>query len=76
MKGYHVTTDKKLKRYIQSGVILPPVRFWTTEYSAKKWMKKTGRNILLILNIEKAYPLPIKGGAMWTDSLVRKWKCQ
>ena len=48
MTAYHCTTPKKLKRYISTGGILPPVRFWSSEYSARKWMQKTGRSILLI----------------------------
>jgi len=75
MTGYHCTTSKKLERYESTGAILPPVRFWSTEYSAREWMKKVGRNILLQFDIPGRYfPLPIKGGAYWSNSLVRKWK--
>jgi len=75
MKGYHCTTEKKLARYKRTGCILPPVRFWTTLYSAKKWLKKTGRNILLEFEAPKnSYPLPIKGGAMWSNELVRTYE--
>ena len=73
-KVYHCTTDNKLKRYEHTGAILPPVRFWTTELSARKWMRKTGRNILLSFDKpDRCFPLPIKGGAAWTDGLVRSW---
>ena len=75
MIGYHCTTSKKLAKYGSTGVILPPVRFWSTEYSARKWMKKVSRDILLQVNIPDSYfPLPIKGGAFWSDCFVRDWK--
>lgn len=35
MMVYHVTTTKKVKRYIASGGILPPVRFWGNEHCAR-----------------------------------------
>lgn len=71
MEAYHVTTPKKLQKYQATGAILPPVRFWSTEYSARKWMQKTGRTILLTFIAPKdSYPLPIKGGAYWTDRLI------
>jgi len=74
MRVFHCTTTKKLDRYEKTGAILPAVRFWSTKFSAIKWMKKTGRNVLL--SFEKpvnSYPLPIKGGAYWSDDLVRFW---
>lgn len=75
IKIFHCTTPKKLNRYNITGAILPPVRGWTTEYSARKWMKKVGRTILLVFNKpDRLYPLPIKGGAVWTDCLVNEWE--
>ena len=74
VKVFHCTTPRKLKRYEQTGAILPVIRFWTTEYSARKWMKKTGRTILLSFDKPtRCFPLPIKGGAAWTDGIVRFW---
>jgi hypothetical protein len=74
MTAYHVTTPKKLQRYRQTGYIIPPVRWWTLERSARQWMRKTGRTVLLILlDAPEGWPLPIKGGARWTDQIVRKW---
>lgn len=74
IKVFHCTTQKKLKKYQQTSAILPPVRFWTTEYSARKWMRKTGRDVLLSFDKPfHCFPLPIKGGSMWTDELVRNW---
>ena len=71
MKAYHCTTPKKVKRYKTTGGILPPVRFWSTEYSARKWIQKTGRSVLLIFDApERTFPLPITGGAFWTDQII------
>ena len=73
-KVFHCTTPKKLKRYESTGSILSPVRYWSTEYSARKWMKKTNRSILLSFEEpERTFPLPIKGGAKWSDRMVRGW---
>lgn len=75
MMVFHCITPKKLKKYQTTGCILPPVWFWTTEYSAKRWMQKVGRTILLTFEEPKrAYPLPIKGGAKWSPDIIRKYK--
>ena len=72
---FHCTTPKKLARYNQKHIILPPVRYWTTEFSALRWMRRTGRSILLVFEEPKqSYPLPMKGGAKWTDQMVRNWR--
>jgi len=72
---YHATTRKKIKKYEETGVILPPVRYWTTKYSAMKWMKRVGRNILIGFQEPKeSYPLPIKGGAKWSPEIIRNWE--
>jgi len=74
MIGFHVTTPKKYGRYQKTGAILPPVRWWSTRYSAEKWMRKTNRNVLLAVELPKErFPLPIHGGAWWTDQIIRKW---
>ncbi|MCP3680304.1 MAG: hypothetical protein GY782_08665 [Gammaproteobacteria bacterium] len=72
---YHCTTERKLKRYKTTGAILPPVRYWTTLYSALKWMGKTGRSVLLVFQEpDRSYPLPIKGDARWSDEIVRDYE--
>lgn len=76
MIGYHVTTPKKIARYMSTGAILPPVRFWKWEGSALAWAKKTGRTVILRIEVDEAYPLPDhapRGHAYWTPELVRGW---
>lgn len=74
MIGYHCTTKKKLKRYEQTGCILPPVRFWPNELCARRWMKRTLRDVLLVIHVEKSYPLPDHKPARWTEEIVRQWR--
>ncbi len=77
MIGYHVTTPMKLGRYIATGAILPPVRFWAFENSAREWAKKTKRTIILKIDVPYPYPMPDHkptGHAWWTDQLVRSWE--
>ena len=74
--GYHVTTPKKLARYIATSCILPPVRFWQFPNSAREWARRTGRTIILRIEVKEAYPLPDhkpRGHAWWTPDMVRKW---
>jgi len=71
--GWHCTTPKKLERYRQTGCILPPVRFWRYRNSAVAWGLKTGRTVLLRIQVEEAYPLPDHkptGHAWWTPGHV------
>ena len=74
MFGYHCTTKKKLSRYEITGCILPPVRFWPNEYSAHKWLKKTGRDVLLKIEVGESYPLPDHKPARWSGECVRSWE--
>lgn len=46
---WHVTTAKKLKRYKDSGGILPPVRAWEHFSAAERFSKQTGRKVILRL---------------------------
>lgn len=76
MKGWHVTTPKKLGRYEATGAILPPVRFWRFPASAEAWARKTGRSVVLEIEVEAAHPLPDhrpRGHAWWTPETVRCW---
>ena len=74
MTGYHCTTPKKLARYAATGGILPPVRFWRSEGTARDWMSKTSRSVLLKIEVETGYPLPDhkpRGMAWWSPEVVR-----
>lgn len=76
MTGYHVTTPAKLSRYEATGMILPPVRFWRWQASATAWGLRTGRTVVLRIEVGTAYPLPDHrppGHAWWTPEYVRGW---
>lgn len=49
MVVYHVTSLKKLKKYLESGKILPPVRAWENIEQAQRMSVSTGRKIILRL---------------------------
>lgn len=73
MKGWHVTTPRKVARYREShDTILPPVRFWSTRAAAEGWARQTGRSVLVPIDTgdDPAYPLPDHrrddGRAYWT----------
>lgn len=50
MTVYHVTTLKKLNKYLETGYIKPPVRAWENIGQAERMSKSTGRKIILRLN--------------------------
>ena len=56
---YHVTSKKKLLKYINSGGIKEPVRVWKTIEEAERFSKQTDRKIILRLkfpnNVEQLY---------------------
>jgi hypothetical protein len=74
MIGYHVCTQKKIERYNNTGAILPPVRFWPTLETAKRWAKRTGREKILEIDSTVSYPLPDHKPARWTDQHIRNWR--
>lgn len=47
---YHVTSLKKLNKYIESGMILPPVRAWEDIEQAERMSISNGRKIILRLH--------------------------
>lgn len=49
MTVYHVTTLKKLNKYLKTGYIKPPVRAWDNIEQAERMSKSTGRKIILRL---------------------------
>ena len=46
---YHVTSLKKLNKYLKSGQIEPPVRAWDNIEQAERMSLSTGRRIILRL---------------------------
>lgn len=50
MTVYHVTTLKKLNKYLETGFIKPPVRAWENIEQAERMSKSTGRKIILRLS--------------------------
>lgn len=46
---YHVTSLKKLNKYLASGQINPPVRAWENIEQAERMSISTGRRIILRL---------------------------
>ena len=77
MIGYHCTTEKKLKRYHETGCILPVVRFWGSERYAREWQTKTGRSVLLKINVRNYHPMPDHkplGRAFFTFDHIREWE--
>ena len=70
---YHVTTNKKAKKYWESGCIHKPVRGFTTVVAAMAWAIKTGRKVIYSINSKdlNAYKLPdhhnVYGEAWWID---------
>ena len=52
---WHVTTAAKLRRYIASGAILPPVRAWESEDAAARFSRQTGRRLILRLRRDPTF---------------------
>jgi len=72
---YHVTTAKKMARYLASRCILPPVRFFPSEATARRWMRRTGREVVLAFpRPEPSYPLPDHKPALWSPEVIREWE--
>ena len=53
---YHVTTNKKLNKYINSGYIKPPVRAWENIEQAERMSISTGRRVILRLRFPDDAP--------------------
>ena len=49
MVVYHCCSLKKLRKYLTTGYILPPVRAWDNIQQAERMSKSTGRRIILRL---------------------------
>ena len=79
MKLYHATTQKKAKRYRESGKIHSPVRGFTTEKAAMAWAMKVGRTVIIEFEAYNAHKLPdhhnIFGEAWWNDGDILDYRC-
>ena len=53
---WHVTSRKKLLRYLQQRMILPPVRAWKDINDAERFSVQTGRRIILRLKFPDNAP--------------------
>ena len=53
---YHVTSLKKLNKYLSSGQINPPVRAWENIEQAERMSISTGRRIILRLKFPDNAP--------------------
>lgn len=54
---YHVTTYKKLQKYLKSGGITPPVRAWDNIAQAERMSKSSGRKLILRLKFPDNAPV-------------------
>ena len=74
MRAFHCTTPKMLKRYCETGAILPPVRFFSLEDRAKEWARKVQREVVVGFEVEEVYPLPDhRPAAYWTPRVIHSW---
>lgn len=79
MRLFHATTQKKVKKYHQTGAIKSPVRGFTTIQAAMAWAMKTNRNVILVIDAYAPHKLPDHhnkfGEAWWNDGDIQKWEC-
>ena len=77
---YHVTTEKKAKRYRQTGHIKTPVRGFTTLQAAMAWGMKVGRTVVYTFEATAPHKLPDHhnafGEAWWNDGDVYNFTCK
>ena len=70
---YHTTTERKAKKYHETGAILKPVRGFTTLQAAMAWAIKTHRTVIYEVNYPDAYGYKLPdhhnkfGDAWWID---------
>ena len=65
---YHVTSEKKLQKYKNTGCILPPVRAWEKIDDALDFSFRTGRVIILRIKLyEKLRLAGHKGKAVYSN---------
>jgi len=67
---YHVTTIKKLRRYVANGRKSPPTNAWLNIDAAERFAAQTHRRIILRLKIDEEHLHPKdghRGEAVFTD---------
>lgn len=71
---YHSTTQRKAKKYHDTGFIKNPVRGFSTLKAAMFWSMKVGRKVIYEIEVSSAYKLPDHhnkfGEAWWYDGNV------
>ena len=79
MKLYHVTTEKKAKKYNDTGFIKKPVRGFDTLTGAMFWAMRVGRQVIYEFESNKCFKLPDHhnkfGDAYWVDKNIKNFKC-
>jgi hypothetical protein len=79
MQLFHVTTEKKAKRYQESGFIKSPVRGFNSLQAAMAWAMKVGRKVIYEVEANNPHKLPdhhnIFGDAWWNDGDIKQFKC-
>jgi len=79
MKLYHSTTQRKAKKYRETGAIKAPVRGFTTIMGAMAWSMKVGRTVIYEIECNNSYKLPDHhnkfGEAWWNDGDITEFKC-
>ncbi len=79
MKLYHATTEKKAKKYRQTGAIKSPVRGFTTIQGAMAWAMKVNRTVIYEFEAYAPHKLPDHhnqfGEAWWNDGDIKEWHC-
>jgi len=79
MELYHATTEKKAKKYRQTGHIKSPVRGFTTLQAAMAWAMKVNRTVIYKFITDNPYKLPDHhnkfGNAYWNDGNISDFTC-
>lgn len=54
---WHVCSASKIRKYMATGSILPPVRAWTTIEEAGRFAVQTGRTVILRLKSNASFKI-------------------
>lgn len=79
MTLYHSTTERKAKKYRETGYIKSPVRGFTTIQAAMAWSMKVNKTVIYEIECSSPYKLPDHhnqfGEAWWNDGDVMEFRC-